>query len=131
MRNFENSFSHIDLRVRSLAEAEPLYRALLPPLGFTEFWEGEGWESFSAAGAFPGKAFFAITEDPAHQTNGTRIAFWTSSAARVNEIASAVLAAGAKNMEGPCYHTEYDPSYYAIFFEDPSGNKLEVVYRKT
>jgi catechol 2,3-dioxygenase-like lactoylglutathione lyase family enzyme len=126
-----NSFSHIDLRVRNLAEAETLYRALLPPLGFKEFWEGEDWKGFSADEDFPGKAFFAFTEDPAHRANGTRIAFWTSSAADVDKIAAAVLAAGAQSMEGPCFHPEYDPSYYAIFFEDPSGNKLEVVHRRS
>jgi predicted lactoylglutathione lyase len=127
-----NSFSHIDLRVRSLAEAEPLYRALLPALGFEDFRVGDDRsKSFSVDEDFPSKAFVSLIEDPKHQANETRIAFWTSSVAQVDEIAAAVIAAGAKNAEGPCYHTEYTPTYFAIFFEDSSGNKLEVVHRSS
>ena len=36
-------------------------------------------------------------------------------------------AAGARNIEGPEVYEE--PGYYAVFFEDPDGNKLEVCYR--
>jgi len=32
-------------------------------------------------------------------------------------------------VEGPMFNPEYEPGYYAIFFEDPCGNRLEVCCR--
>jgi hypothetical protein len=34
---------------------------------------------------------------------------------------------GARNIEGPSQ--EGSEGYYAVFFEDPAGNRLEVCYR--
>jgi catechol 2,3-dioxygenase-like lactoylglutathione lyase family enzyme len=124
-----NPFSHIDLRVSDLRADLSLYRVLLPALGFTEFWEGDEWTGFSAPGTFPQKPFVGVTEDRNHVANQTRIAFWVSSPAKVDEIAAAITATGAKAIEGPEAVPDYPPGYYAVFFEDLSGNKLEVVHR--
>ena len=40
-------------------------------------------------------------------------------------------AGSARSVEGPARNVEgpeeaYGPDYYAVFFEDPEGNKLEV-----
>jgi len=43
-------FDHVDLRVRSLAEARPFYEALLPALGFTRKVTIEGWLQYEADG---------------------------------------------------------------------------------
>jgi len=43
-------FDHVDLRVRSLAEARPFYEALLPALGFTRDASIEGWLTYEATG---------------------------------------------------------------------------------
>jgi predicted lactoylglutathione lyase len=59
--------------------------------------------------------------------NENRIAFWASSTAEVNAIARLVGEIGARNIEGPDY--DESPTYYAVFFEDPAGNRLEVCYR--
>jgi catechol 2,3-dioxygenase-like lactoylglutathione lyase family enzyme len=125
----KNPFSHIDLRVRDSAEAVVFYRAFLPLLGFTEFWEGQHWKGFDAGGKLPAQAWFGFTEDAGHQPNGNRIAFWAESPAIVDGIARALAAVGAQNIEGPMACDEYSRDYYAVFFEDPSGNKLEVMYR--
>ncbi|HEY6229616.1 MAG TPA: VOC family protein, partial [Verrucomicrobiae bacterium] len=58
--------------------------------------------------------------------NENRIAFWAESAADVDRIAKVAARAGARNVEGPM---DYAPGYYAVFFEDPCGNRLEVCYR--
>ena len=125
-----NPFSHVDLRVRKLSDATEFYREFLPAVGFSEPWEGEGWRGSSALGAFPAKAFFGFTEDPHHQPNGTRIAFWVSSPAEVDRVADIIQQVGAKNIEGPAFNPEYNQTYYAVFFEDPSGNRLEVLHRQ-
>ena len=125
-----NPFSHIDLRVRELGDATEFYRAFLPAIGFTEQWEGEEWRANSALGTFPSKPFFGFTEDPNHQPNGTRIAFWVNSSAEVDRVAEIIQRAGAKNIEGALSNPEYNETYYAVFFDDPSGNRLEVVHRQ-
>ena len=126
-----NPFSHIDLRVRSLAKVTDFYRALLPQLGFTVWWGEEGgeWRGASTEGTFPSKPFFGFTEDPTHQSNATCIAFWVDNREDVDRIANVVRAAGGLNIEGPGFNPEYSEDYYAIFFQDPDGNRLEVVHR--
>ena len=126
-----NPCSHIDLRVRSFAKVTDFYRALLPELGFTVWWGEEGgeWRGASTQERLPGKAFFGFTEDPKHQPNATCIAFWVNNREAVVRIGEVVRRAGGQNIEGPANSPEYSEDYYAVFFEDPDGNRLEVVHR--
>ena len=125
-----NPFFHVDLRVRSFAEVTDFYRAFLPAIGFEKGWESEDWKGYTAAGEFPELAFFGFTEDPNHRTNANRIAFWVSEQGEVDRVAAIVRKAGAINIEGPFLNPEYSPSYYAVFFEDPNGNRFEVLHRE-
>ena len=120
-------YDHIDLRVNSLAEARPFYQALLPALGFTRNVAIEGWLSFEAAGMDGATEFFGVTESPRHIANECRIAFWADSTREVDRLAEIVVRAGARNVEGPGYYEGH--GYYAIFFEDLSGNRLEICHR--
>ena len=120
-------YDHIDLRVRSLAEARSFYETLLPALGFTRDVRIEGWLQFEAAGADSAPEFFGVTESSQHVANECRIAFWADSTKEVDRLAGIVVRAGARNVEGPGYHE--GPGYYAIFFEDPCGNRLEICHR--
>ena len=120
-------YDHIDLRVRSLAEARPFYETLLPALGFTRRTEIEGWLQFEAVEPDGSAEFFGVTETGSHQANACRIAFWAESTAEVDRLAEIVRNAGARTIEGPNY--DEGPGYYALFFEDPSGNRLEICHR--
>ena len=120
-------YDHIDLRVHSLAEARPFYEALLPALGFTRRVTIEGWLQFEAIQSSGPADFFGITEATAHQANGCRIAFWAESTAGIDRLAEIARRAGARHIEGPGY--DEGPGYYAVFFEDPSGNRLEICHR--
>jgi catechol 2,3-dioxygenase-like lactoylglutathione lyase family enzyme len=122
-------FDHIDLRVKDMAEAKPFYAQLLPALGLTVDSSGGEWFVWQAAGSGPVE-FFGFTEDRKHQPNETRIAFWAGSRAEVDRLAEVVRQAGGLNLEGPALCREYSPGYYAVFFEDPSGNKLEICCRQ-
>jgi catechol 2,3-dioxygenase-like lactoylglutathione lyase family enzyme len=127
----KNPFSHIDLRVRSLATVTDFYRVLLPELGFTVWWGEEGgeWRGASTEEPFPSKAFFGFTEDSRHRPTATCIAFWVDTPEKVDRIAEVVRTGGGRNIEGPALSPEYSEDYYAVFFEDPDGNRLEVVHR--
>ena len=48
---------------------------------------------------------------------------WVLTPAHVREL-------GGKNLEGPEVCPGYSPGYYAFFFEDPDGNKLEICCRE-
>jgi catechol 2,3-dioxygenase-like lactoylglutathione lyase family enzyme len=123
-------FDHIDLRVKNRDAAQKFYAQILPAIGFCVDKSGKQWGLFEADGE---KAvdFFGFTEEADHRSNGNRIAFWAESRDAVDEIAEVVRRAGGKNLEGPELCLEYSPGYYAIFFEDPDGNKLEVCYRES
>ena len=122
-------FDHIDLRVRDRARAQQFYAKVLPALGFTRDESGQQWGAFSAAPAGAPVEFFGFTEDASHTPNETRIAFWADTHEEVNRLTEIVRGAGGRNLEGPQLWPEYSPGYYAVFFEDPDGNKLEICCR--
>lgn len=123
-------FDHIDLRVKNLAQARPLYDALLPALGLAELRVSDDAIEYYEHG-HPGepRRFFGINEAPDHVPNDTRICFTASAPADVDRLAAIARDAGARVIEGPeiPYSSE---KYYAVFFEDASGNKLEIAYRR-
>ena len=121
-------FDHIDLRVRNRKAAQNFYAQILPAIGFTVDKSGERWGLFEAPGG-KGVDFFGFTEEADHRPNGNRIAFWAESRDAVDKVAEFIRKAGGKNIEGPELCLEYSPGYYAVFFEDPDGNKLEVCCR--
>ncbi len=127
-----NPLNHIDLRVVDSNVALPFYQKLLPAFGFTyggshKEPNGALWEGFAVEReeGRPGQ-FFAITEDKDHRPNRNCIAFLVESREKVDQIADIVREAEGRNIEGPCECPEYGETYYAVFFEDPSGNRLEV-----
>jgi catechol 2,3-dioxygenase-like lactoylglutathione lyase family enzyme len=124
-----NHFGHIDLRVRDLASAHAFYAAILPALGFVRRFDGPQWKVFAGVGNLPEASYFALTEDKAHVANANRIAFWVENRMAVDQIASLARDAGAVHLEEAAGCPEISPSYYATFFEDPSGNRLEVYHR--
>jgi catechol 2,3-dioxygenase-like lactoylglutathione lyase family enzyme len=120
-------FDHIDLRVNSLAKVRAFYQVLLPALGFTRDANIEGWLQYEAPGG-PVTEFFGVTESPAHIPNENRIALRAKSVAEVDRLFEVLVRAGARNLEGPAFEA---PGYYAIFFDDPCGNRFEICHRTT
>ena len=118
----QRRYDHIDLRVRSLAAARSFYETFLPALGFTLSVGIEGWLTFETTATDSVPEFFGVTESSQHVANECRIAFWADSNSEVERLAEIAVRAGAQNVEGPGYHE--GPGYYAVFFEDPSGNRF-------
>jgi catechol 2,3-dioxygenase-like lactoylglutathione lyase family enzyme len=123
-------FDHIDLRVKDMEAARKFYGKFLPELGFLHESPGDDFHTFYAGGSNRALEFFGFTEDKTHRPNGTRIAFWADTREEVDLIAKLVRDAGGKNLEGPEVCKGYSPGYYAFFFEDPDGNKLEICCRE-
>jgi catechol 2,3-dioxygenase-like lactoylglutathione lyase family enzyme len=122
-------FDHLDLRVSDLAKAEAFYGVVLPALGFHVRGTAAHCIYFEARRDHPKPEFVALIEDRSHVPTATRIAFWQDTKDQVDKVAALLAKAGAQNVEGPMFNPEYSPTYYAVFFEDPSGNRLEVCCR--
>jgi glyoxylase I family protein len=56
------------------------------------------------------------------------VAFFADSRELVDERAAWLRDRGAEIESGPAEY-DYTPGYYAVFFYDPDGIKLEIVHR--
>lgn len=122
--------SHVDLRVRNRVKATEFYDALLNVLGAVKS-EGKSfttWEipPHDAGPDYESDEWFGITEDPAMTPGSSRIAFNAPSRGTVDAITVFLPAIGATNIEKD--DGVYGDRYYAVFFEDPDGNRLEVCH---
>ena len=113
--------SHVDVRVRDRAAATEFYDAVLGALGAVRE-VGERWTTWQLA---PDQ-WFGITEDHNAAPGNTRIAFTAPSRGVVDTLVTLLPIMGALAVEPP--DDEYGPNYYACFFTDPDGNRLEIVH---
>lgn len=123
-------FDHVDLRVGSIAKVRPLYDALAEAMGYTDLHvdgESVGYHRPNERGE---DAFFWIVHEDGHVPNGTRIAFAAESRTNVDRLSTLAREHDARAFEAPHLVTEYGPNYYASFFEDAEGNKLEICCRR-
>jgi predicted enzyme related to lactoylglutathione lyase len=121
-------FDHIDHRVRSLESVRAFYDALMPALGYSKISaSGRVVEYFTSDAA---NQFFGIHQRSDHVPSKTRIAFAARTRADVDRIGAVLAAAGAKRIQGPQDCPDYSQPYYAVFFEDPEGNRFEVCCRR-
>ena len=124
-------FDHIDLRVKDTKVAAKFYSKFLPQLGFVEERPGRKYHTFYSAGGDKPSEFFVFERDKNHKPNRTRIAFWADTRKEVDRLAKLVRKAGGKALEGPEICREYSAGYYAFFFADPDGNRLEICCRES
>ena len=121
-------YDHIDFRVRNLRKATAFYDKLMPALGLRVVRGGErSREYFQEDRRLP---FFGLNQAVKSSPSLSRIAFNAATRKDVDRIASVVRRAGGKEICGPEVCTSYHQPYYAVFFEDPDGNKFEVCCRR-
>jgi glyoxylase I family protein len=134
-----SKFSHLDLVVSDLGRSLTFYAGLLEPLGWTRVAEivGEEGERVvyrSVPGSFTALGLREKRSD-AHGVPFDRYAvglhhlcFDVASRDAVDERAAWLKDQGAEIESGPREH-DYTPGYYAVFFLDPDGIKLELLHR--
>jgi catechol 2,3-dioxygenase-like lactoylglutathione lyase family enzyme len=134
MRGF---LSHVDLTVTDLASSVDFYDRVLGRLGYRRMdGVGAGAPCWAIADASGG--FFAIALKPARtEPKGARhdryapglhhLAFHADTRADVDRFHDFLREIGATVLDAPAEYG-YTPGYYAVFFADPDGIKLEVVY---
>jgi catechol 2,3-dioxygenase-like lactoylglutathione lyase family enzyme len=119
-------YDHIDFRVGNLRKVTKFYDALMPALGLRVIRRGDRSRDYwNEDRRLP---FFGLVQAVASTPSRTRIAFAAATRKDVDRITKVVRRAGGKEICGPeeCYRQPY----YAVFFEDPEGNKLEVCCRR-
>jgi catechol 2,3-dioxygenase-like lactoylglutathione lyase family enzyme len=127
----------VDIVVSSLERSLPLYRELLEPLGYTEVSppiEGERGEVIYYLDGEGVGASLGLREaqSPSEGYDRYRVglhhlAFEADSRERVDERLAWARSQGLEIEDKP-REWPYLPGYYAGFFHDPDGIKLEVVF---
>jgi catechol 2,3-dioxygenase-like lactoylglutathione lyase family enzyme len=137
-----SKFSHVDLVVSDLDRSLDFYRGLLVPLGWTGLTEirgerGETIHYLSQEGARVAALGLRQRPRDAPQHPHHRYALGVHhvcldvrSREVVDERAAWLRARGAEIESGPAGY-DYTPGYYAVFFYDPDGIKLELLHRPT
>lgn len=140
--------SHIDLSVSEPGRSIPFYDAFFTALGYRR-WPSDVPEPNAPDAEratwllpYPGDAgFFAIECRPARGADRSRrydrfapgphhIAFQAATTAIVDAVHATMVSADAEVLDAPADyggHPGYGDFYYAAFFADPDGMKLEVV----
>jgi len=126
---------HVDLVVSTLERSLPFYRDLLGPLGYHRVSEVEG-ERGETIYYLIGPAT-SVGLRQAMSQRGTphdryeiglhHLAFEAASRSAVDERERWLREVGAQ-IESPAREYAYSLGYYAVFFYDPDGIKLEIVH---
>ncbi len=135
-------FDHVDTRVKSLKAVEAFYDQLMPKLGLPRKLHSHvdqlgDWyppsddrpyntvEYFEEVTAGNVSRFIGFVEDTNMVPTLTRIAFRVQAPLDADYWQSFLDSIGAANIEPSA-----SDDYPAIFFEDPSGTKLEICARR-
>ena len=126
---------HVDLVVSSIDRSLPFYRDLLAPLGYHRIGEVEGERGetiyyLSGPGTSIGlRRATTLRDEPVdrYAVGLHHLAFEAVSRAAVDERAEWLRAQEAEIESGPQEYA-YSLGYYAVFFYDPDGIKLEIVH---
>ena len=129
------SINHLRLTVTDIPRAERFYGPLMRFMGY-ELSDREkdrlAWAKWSASGVM-----WLILSAARQDTKTARhdllspgfhhLAWNAESRDQVNELYRLLLESGATELDPPAEY-DYEPGYYAVFFTDPDGMKLEFVH---
>ena len=126
---------HVDLVVSSIDRSLPFYRELLGPLGWHRVGEVEGergetiWYLSGPGSSIGLRAAQSRRDRPfdRYEVGLHHLCVEAPSRAAVDERADWLRTHGAEIETDPQEYA-YQPGYYAVFFYDPDGIKLEVVH---
>ncbi len=126
---------HVDLVVSSIERSLPFYSDLLAPLGYHRVSEVEGergetiWYLSGPQTAVGLREAQTAREERVdrYAVGVHHVAFEAHSRGVVEERAQWLRERGAE-LESEPQEYAYMPGYYAVFFYDPDGIKLEIVH---
>ncbi len=131
-----NGIHHVFITVNDFARSRAFYAQLLPRLGYGASWEYPDAERPSVGWLGSGGSFWIKAADPRYagdtfskdRVGLCEIAFAATDRRLVDALAQEVPTWGGAILNAPREYPEYVPGYYAVFFTDPDGIKLEAVH---
>jgi catechol 2,3-dioxygenase-like lactoylglutathione lyase family enzyme len=122
---------HIDLTVNDLQRSLPFYEKVLGFLGFrrvphenyTALFNGHMAIGFRTAAPEEQGATFNRSRVGLHH-----LAFRAKTREDVDAFYRFLAREGVTILDPPAEYPQYGPNYYAVFFADPDGMKLELVH---
>ncbi len=131
---------HLDLTVKDPWASRPFYEAVLGHMGYTHIREdargfdfdlpratGTGWAA--SIGLMQAKGAGADRPHDRFSPGLHHVAFSARDRADVEALYRLLLRIGATVLDAPAEYPQYGEGYYAVFFADPDGLKLEFVHR--
>lgn len=125
---------HVDLTVSDPQASFPLYDAVLTALGYVlEASHERGFDWNHATHPPLSIGIVRATTPTPHDRNAPglhHIAWAVESRAAVDEMHQLLVHIGARILDPPAEYDRYNKGrgYYAVFFADPDGLKLEIAY---
>lgn len=129
---------HIDLTVRDPQASRGFYDAVLGFMGYRisdEHARGIDWDREAAGAGFCSIGVMRAEGPGAGRAHdryspGLHHLAWTAeSRADVDALHALLVEIGATVLDPPADYPRYGAGYYAVFFADPDGLKLEYVYK--
>ena len=126
---------HIDLVCRDLPRSLAFYAAVFGPLGLSEpaLFEGERGEQIHylrfprpLSGSLGLRQALEEQEFELYAPGFHHLALTVETREDVDAAHGAAVEAGATVLHPPRPWPQYHPDYYATFFEDPDGFRIEV-----
>ena len=126
---------HVDLVCRDLERSLAFYAHVFGPLGMAEPFlvEGERGEQIHYLRfPTPGSGSLGLRQALEEQDfllyapGLHHVSFAVESREDVDDVHARVVAAGVEVLHAPRLWPEYHPAYYATFFLDPDGFRIEV-----
>lgn len=135
------SIDHIQITVKNLEKAEAFYDKFLPLIGFDLSKKGKGrvdahdfdvieyvHPNFILGINSPREEFKDVEVHRRRPGSLHHLAFRAESTEEIDLLYPLVIQAGANIVEPPKYYPQHGEKYYALFFKDPDGIKLEIMH---
>lgn len=120
---------HIDITVGDLGRSAAFYDQVLPLIGFrrsADAFEGPIWAGAHVeVGLQPART---AAHHDRYSPGLHHLAFTAPSRLAVDALHETLLDLGVAILDAPAEYPQYAPGYYAVFFPDPDGIKLEYVF---
>jgi glyoxylase I family protein len=126
---------HIDLTVTDMQRSVEFYDKVLGALGFTRLEEDDAgehdirWANAHLTIAIrAASAEHQATAHDRYRAGLHHLALKVRSRTQVDDVHQFLLHEGIRILDAPAEYPQYGRGYYAMFFADPDGIKLEVVH---
>ena len=128
---------HLDLTVRDPKASRAFYAAVLGFMGYREVADHDrGYDydlatpdGFCSIGIMKAQGPNAAHAHDRYSPGLHHVAWTAQSRKDVDRLHDLLKAIGAEVLDAPADYPRYGPGYYAVFFADPDGLKLEFVHK--